>query len=136
MQDYENTYSQMADEELLSLAEESESLTEAAKNALWVELSRRGLREGAKRAIEHVGKEAEVEIAENLVTIATFDNPPSAELAKMKLESEGIDVFVLYKHMSSAFPPIALGGIKLQVKESDRERAVTTLSREDEGDQG
>jgi len=50
MEDYGNSYAQMVDEQLLSLAAEPDSLIEAAHNALFEELSRRGLGENEIRA--------------------------------------------------------------------------------------
>ncbi|MFQ5926671.1 MAG: DUF4440 domain-containing protein [Terriglobia bacterium] len=121
----------MADEELVSLAGEWESLTEAAKNALWAELSRRGLQKDARRAAkEPAGKEAEVEIPEKLLTIATFSQPIEAHSAKAQLENKGIECVLAHEHSVGLFGlASALGGIKLQVREADVERATEILEQ-------
>ncbi|MFQ5926415.1 MAG: DUF2007 domain-containing protein [Terriglobia bacterium] len=69
---------------------------------------------------------------EKLVTIATFSQPIEAHLAKTKLESEEIQCFVADEHttrMFRFFSPF-IGGIKLQVRESDVERAMEILQQE------
>jgi hypothetical protein len=61
-----------------------------------------------------------------LVTVAVFDYSEEALLTKAKLESQGIRVYVLDGQMMSAnwLLNTALGGIKLQVDESQAEKAV------------
>jgi hypothetical protein len=68
-------------------------------------------------------------MADRLVTIATFDVPEQAQMAKSALEAGGIPAAVsdemtvsLFWHYSNA-----LGGIKLQVREEDAERASAVL---------
>jgi type III secretory pathway lipoprotein EscJ len=66
---------------------------------------------------------------EDLVTVITFTFPNEMAIIKGRLESEGIECFVrdeLTTQVISMYS-IALGGIKLQVKESDVERAVAIL---------
>lgn len=70
-------------------------------------------------------------IAEKLVTITTFDMPTEAHLAKNLLEANGLTAFLADEfivgiawHLSNA-----LGGIKLQVPETEAERAIATLER-------
>ena len=65
------------------------------------------------------------------MTIAKYHFPDKAQIAKLTLASKGIDSFLADEFMSSFFP-IALGGIRLQVRESDAERAKEIL-RELEG---
>ena len=69
------------------------------------------------------------ENAEDLITIARFNNPMEAHLAKTKLESEGIEAYIADEHMVSINPglDIAFGGVKLQVKKSDFDKAVSAL---------
>ena len=70
---------------------------------------------------------------EDLITIATFDLTVQAELAKAKLESEGIDCLLLDKNLIGALGPFyssMLGGIRLQVRESDAELARKILEHE------
>ena len=69
-----------------------------------------------------------------LVTVATFDMPTEAHLAKGLLEANGLAAFLADEltvgvawHLSNA-----IGGIKLQVPETDVERATGILAaRED-----
>ena len=59
-----------------------------------------------------------------LVTIYTYDDLQPATLAKMKLESEGIFSHIHSSGMLSLTGLInALGGVRLQVSESDRKKA-------------
>jgi DNA-directed RNA polymerase subunit M/transcription elongation factor TFIIS len=64
-----------------------------------------------------------------LVTIATFSHSEEAHLNRAKLESEGIDAFVADEYMVNAnwLYSIAIGGVKLKVKESDAEAALSIL---------
>jgi len=63
---------------------------------------------------------------ENLVTIAKFHFVGEAQIAKLTLASKGIDCFLADEFMST-YLPIAMGGIRLQVRESDVERAKEIL---------
>jgi hypothetical protein len=73
-------------------------------------------------------------MAGKLVTVGTFDMPTEAHLAKGLLEANGLETFLADEltvgvawHLSNA-----LGGIKLQVPETDVERATGILAaRED-----
>ena len=64
-----------------------------------------------------------------LVTIATYTYPLEAHLSKAKLESEGIDSAVIDEHIINAnwLYSIAVGGVKLQVRESDVKQAQQIL---------
>ena len=63
---------------------------------------------------------------EKLVTIAKYHFVDMAQIAKLTLMSKGIDSFLADEFMSS-YLPIAMGGIRLQVRESDVERAKEIL---------
>jgi hypothetical protein len=67
--------------------------------------------------------------SEPLVTIATYNYPLEAHLARTKLESEGIEGFVADEHTINAnwLYSIAVGGVKLWVKESDAGKAAQVL---------
>jgi len=73
-------------------------------------------------------------MSENLVTIAAFaigqDPAWQAELAKMKLESAGIPCFLAGRNFVATYWLLssAEGGIKLQVRRCDAERARQILS--------
>ncbi len=65
----------------------------------------------------------------DLVTIATFTSTVDAELAKSRLESEGIAA-MLGNELASGMMPFlgaGLGGVSLQVAQHDAERAREIL---------
>lgn len=59
----------------------------------------------------------------SLKTIATFSYAPEMGLVRSKLESEGIECFVKDELTSQTYIHNAVGGMKLQVKAEDAERA-------------
>jgi hypothetical protein len=64
-----------------------------------------------------------------LVTIATYFQHSEALLARMRLESSGIECILIDEHLCRidwGLAP-ALGGIKLQVREEDAPRAAEIL---------
>ena len=65
-----------------------------------------------------------------LITIATFDNYIDAHLAKSKLLSEGIEVFIFDENIVSLIPlyNITVGGIKVKVKSAEAEKAHHVLT--------
>lgn len=71
---------------------------------------------------------------EALITVATFDSQPEAALAYSVLESHGIDCILLDEHVVSISAPLAaaVGGIKLQVRESDAGLAREVLAQPDD----
>lgn len=138
MDDYRYIYSRMDDGELLALAEELDTLTDGARNALLVELHNRKLDQEVDRLRpEHVSELAvPSEPPVKLVPVATFNDTFSANLAKGKLESEGIDCFLASGHRlgRSWGEGGMLGPIELQVKESDVERADKVLQEIEESE--
>ncbi|MFO1518965.1 MAG: DUF2007 domain-containing protein [bacterium] len=65
------------------------------------------------------------------VTIATFSRPFEAYLAKGKLESEGIEVFIADENIVGINWLLSnlVGGVKIQVREEEREKAVEILNQ-------
>lgn len=66
----------------------------------------------------------------NWITVMTFVYPQEAHLAKNVLESEGIKVFLkdeLAIQVNNFYSP-ALGGVKLQIQEENKERALEILT--------
>lgn len=126
----------MNDGELVSLAAESDSLTETARSALWEELRRRGLETEANRLHEEQREENELDVEPlpPLVTVGDYDDPMKAQLAKAQLESEGVECVLQDENMNRLYglASIAIGGVKLQVKESDAGRAAEILGFESE----
>ncbi len=70
-------------------------------------------------------------MTDDIVTIATFSYPMEAEIARGKLESEGIWAFVADDYMVTMnwLYSNAVGGVKLQVRESDTENALQILNQ-------
>ena len=68
---------------------------------------------------------------EELITIANFSQVMEAHLSKMRLESEGIECFIAdeFTVASNWLFSNAIGGVKLNVKESDVERALAVLQQ-------
>lgn len=66
----------------------------------------------------------------NLITLKTFDDSISAHILRNRLESEGISCFIHDEHVVTMNPlyNIAVGGIKLKVKEEDLEQALAVLN--------
>lgn len=64
---------------------------------------------------------------DKLVTVATYFDPVEAYITKGFLESEGIEAWV-FDELSAVYTPIAAGGIRLVVKQSDLEKAKGILS--------
>jgi hypothetical protein len=134
--DFIKVYAQMNDGELVSLAAEADSLTETARSALWEELRRRGLEAEADRLREEQREttEPDTEPLPPLVTVGNYDDPMKAQLAKAQLESEGVECFLQDESMNRLYglASIAVGRIKLQVKEADSGRAAEILGLEAE----
>lgn len=65
-----------------------------------------------------------------LITLRSFEFAQDAQIAKLKLESEEIEVF-LKDEMTVQVDPFAsnaIGGVKLQVMEEDRDKALKILA--------
>jgi hypothetical protein len=62
----------------------------------------------------------------DVVTIAGFDEPLEAEMAKMRLESAGIEVFLSGENARIMEP--GLGHLQLQVSSDDEEDARAILA--------
>lgn len=69
----------------------------------------------------------------DLVTVASFDFLPQAEIARGRLLAEGIECRLADEHLVQTdwLYSIAVGGIKLQVPARDAERALAILDRDD-----
>ncbi len=65
---------------------------------------------------------------EKLVTIITFFYPHETGIPCSLLESEGIGCFV-QDELSVPYTALAVGGIKLQVRESDAHKAIEILKK-------
>ena len=118
-------YAGMTDGELQRLAQNAESLTEWAWDALEDEMDRRLLKYPDEPAPEH---RQEMELQE-LVTVRQFRDLPEALLAKGCLESVGIGCFLGDDNLVRLdwFISNFIGGIKLKVKAADVEDARQVL---------
>lgn len=69
-------------------------------------------------------------MADRFVTIAVFDQPIEAELARTKLDAEGIECFIADSNLVGINPAytLAVGGIKLRVHEEDSAAARAALN--------
>jgi hypothetical protein len=113
-------YAALSDGELLQLAGETEALTEEARTALALEISRRNIPRETAREGEDSASGGRAELRD-LLTIRQFRDLPEALLAKSVLESAGIECFLgdynlirmdwLWSNL--------LGGIKLRVRQED-----------------
>ena len=58
------------------------------------------------------------------LTLATFNNPWSAEIMKAKLLEEGIVAYLIDNHVNYSFGPTILEGYRLQVDQNDFLKAL------------
>jgi len=64
----------------------------------------------------------------DLTTIRAYSLPVNASIAKAKLETEGIEVFLADElAVGNTMYSYALGGVKVQVRAKDAERALGLL---------
>ena len=74
-------------------------------------------------------------MSDSLITIRRFEHPFEAHICKAKLESEGIHCFLDNEDTMGMYPVFTIvGGVKLQVRESDVEEAVRILEDADTAD--
>ena len=66
----------------------------------------------------------------SFVTVKTFSRPLDAQLALARLDAEGIDALIPDEQVATIDPLVldALGGVRLQVRVADLERATAVLS--------
>jgi len=70
-------------------------------------------------------------MTEELVTIATFIEPIQAHICQARLEAEGVESYIFDENFAGTYWLItqAFGGAKLQVKETEAERALEILKQ-------
>ncbi|MGA8429729.1 MAG: DUF2007 domain-containing protein [Candidatus Sulfotelmatobacter sp.] len=117
-------YADMSDGELLRLAQDPESLTDLAWDALEDEMDRRRL-----ECLEDAPDRGQAVEVRELVTIRQFRDLPEALLAKGSLESAGIECFLADENLVRLdwFISNFIGGIKLKVRPADMENARKIL---------
>ena len=116
-------YASMADEELLQLSADADSLTDTAFEALEDEMERRRLPFAPPRE-----KPQEFE-SRKLVTVAQYRELPAALVAKSAIESAGIECFLTDINMVRITWSPLVGGIQLQVGADDAGTAWRILNR-------
>ncbi len=69
---------------------------------------------------------------DTLVTIMTMENGFKANLLRVRLEDSGIQAFVFDENVATINPLYhnLIGGIKVKIKESDKEKALELLKAE------
>ena len=66
---------------------------------------------------------------ERLVTVAEFINDIDAHMARIVLEEEGIEAFVLGDQLMNIAPKAGIPRVELLVKQSDTEKAKEILEK-------
>jgi hypothetical protein len=66
---------------------------------------------------------------DDLVTVTTFADVPEAELARQRLQLEGVTAFVLSAQTTGVMPFLTAssGGVRVQVKREDLAKAKEIL---------
>jgi hypothetical protein len=120
-------YGSMTEGEVEKLAADAGSLSDAAKWALKLDLSRRGL----KTKLEEPSPPVEAAKLSKVVNLRQYMTLPEALLAKSILESAGIESFLGDQNIIRMdwFLSNALGGVKLRVREEDVEVATALLNQ-------
>jgi len=119
-------YGSMSEGEVEKLAADAGSLSDAAKWALKMDLSRRGL----KTKLEEPGPPPEGAKLSKVVNLRQYMTLPEALLAKSILDSAGVESFLGDQNIIRMdwFLSNALGGVKLRVREEDLEVALALLN--------
>jgi hypothetical protein len=120
-------YGSMTEGEVEELAADAGSLSDAAKWALKLDLSRRGL----KTKLEEPGPPPEAVELSKVVNLRQYMTLPEALLARSILESAGIECFLGDQNIIRMdwFLSNALGGVKLRVREEDVAEADALLGQ-------
>ena len=120
-------YASMTEVEVMNLAADAGSLSDAAKWALKLDLGRRGL--STKLAEPPPAPEAKQR--SRVVSLRRYMTLPEALLAKTILDSAGIESFLGDQNIIRMdwFLSNALGGVKLGVREEDSEEAAALLNQ-------
>lgn len=120
-------YGSMTEGEVEKLAADAGSLSDAAKWALKMDLSRRGL----KTKLEEAEPPPESAKLSKLVIIRQHMTLPEALVAKSVLDSAGIESFLGDQNIIRMdwLLSNALGGVKLRVREEDVGAATALLSQ-------
>lgn len=120
-------YGQMSEDELAQVADDDASLSEEARQALQAEIERRRL----DIALNDSAAATDVAEYRELVTVHNYWDLPEALLAKARLESAGIECYLIDDNLIRIYGFISpvIGGIKLQVKPEDVDSAAQVLEQ-------
>ena len=120
-------YGSMSEAEVEQLAAHASSLSDPAKWALKLDLSRRGL----KTQLAEPVPAPEVQERSKVVILRQYMTLPEALLSKSILDSAGIESFLGDQNIIRMdwFLSNALGGVKLLVREEDAEAAAALLDQ-------
>jgi hypothetical protein len=115
-------YAQMSETELMELARSYDGLLEIAQAALRAEFARRGLEPPLAEESQEPG-------FRRLVTVRRYRDLTEAFLGRSLLESAGIPAWIADEHLvrMNWFLSNSLGGMRLQVDESDEAAALEIL---------
>ena len=134
IQRFAKTYAAKHDDELIELAEDSDSLTDAARIALDAELARRNISLSLKQNDDTASPasnapEGGAVDPRNLVIVATFRDLPPALIAKNVLDTAGIRNFLIDATTIRMdwLLSNAIGGVKLGVERQDLDKAKQAL---------
>ncbi len=118
-------YAHMTESELRQVADDAVDLTDIARQVLASEIAKRGLEIPLSDSVLPTAVESR-----EMVTVRQFRDLPEALLAQGKLDSAGIESFLVDANMirMNWFLSNSLGGVRLQVKKDDVEEALTLLS--------
>jgi hypothetical protein len=121
-------YAGKEDAELEEMAEEAESLTEAAKAALRSEMLRRGLSPPRENTAPSTPSQKDQPPP---VMVRRYRDLPDASIAKSILDSAGIESYLIDGNMVRLdwFYSNLVGGVKLFVRQQDAEAADKLLSQ-------
>jgi hypothetical protein len=120
-------YGSMTADEVEKLAADAGALSDAAKWALKLDLSRRGL----ETKLEEKSPPPEAGRLSRLVTLRQYMTLPEALVSKSILDSAGIESFLGDQNIIRMdwFLSNALGGVKLRVREEDADEAAALLNQ-------
>ncbi len=120
-------YAGMEEGELKEIAQDADSLTALAREALRLEMLSRGMDAPSEKS--EAAETSVKDEAPSPVVIARYGGGPEALLAKSMLDSAGIESFLGDENLVRLdwFYSNLVGGIKLMVREEDAETARTLL---------
>lgn len=123
-------YEGLSDEALLRIADDWDSLTEVARDAIEDEIERRGLEDDLDRAQEASRTVRTITEHRPLVTVRKFGDLHEALLAKGMFDAAGIECFLVDENMVRLdwFISNIIGGVKLAVSPENLGAATELLT--------